>query len=134
MNNAISIVSDEFNIDIKEFTVAGIHHESLFAHRWFIGTDDMVNALDLSKRIDEVLMKLNDDYRVERSAALKQVFVEVLPASYFYKWLKKQGKEGGQHKFPRVIKSTQFDHWMNFLSEMESNDNVVNPEGYLQRK
>ena len=132
MNNAISIASEEFNIDIKEFTVAGIAHESLFAHYWFVGTDDQVSTRDLSKRIDEILMKINDDYRVERSAALKEVFVEVLPANYFYKWMKKQGKEGGQNKFPRVIKSAQFDQWMNFLSEMR--ENATNPEGYLLSK
>jgi hypothetical protein len=43
---------------------------------------------------------LNDDYRVERSAALKDVEVTVLPTEVFYQWMRKKGKEGGQNKFP----------------------------------
>ena len=73
MNRAIEIVSAELNIDIKEFTVAGISYQSMFAHHWYIGTDDVVDAKVLRKRIDEVLMDLNDDYKVERIAALKEV-------------------------------------------------------------
>ena len=119
MNKAISIVSDEFNINIKEFTVAGIPHDSLFGHHWFIGTDDTVDSHQLKTRIDRILMELNDDYRVERSAALKEVFLDLMPASHFYSWLERHGKIGGQNKFPRVMKSAQLDDWLQHLSNME---------------
>src|SRR5690606_11517642 len=65
MNKVIELVSNELNIDIPEFTVAGIPHDSLFAHRWFIGTDDPVDRDVLRKKIDAQLMVLNDDYAVE---------------------------------------------------------------------
>jgi hypothetical protein len=31
--------------------------------------------------------------------------------------MEKQGKMGGQHKFPRVLKGTKLDEWKMFLKE-----------------
>lgn len=115
MNKAISLVSQEFNIDIREFTVCGIPYQSMFAHKWFIGTDDHVDSTLLKNKLDEYLKELNDDYRTERIAALKEVFVEVLPLSAFYDFMKSKGKIGGQSKFPRVIKKTMCEEWESFL-------------------
>jgi hypothetical protein len=113
-------VSDDFNIAIKEFTVAGINHESLFAHHWYIGTDDKVDSNKLRQKIDDHLKALNDDYAVERSAALKEIFVDILPVKTFYDWMQSKGKVGGQNKFPRVIKNNQLEDWKLFL-EKQSN-------------
>jgi hypothetical protein len=96
--------------------VAGIHHDSLFAHHWYIGTDDKVNAEKLREKIDEHLRELNDDYAVERSAALKEIFVEVLPVTTFYAWMESKNKVGGQNKFPRVIKNNLLEDWKSFLA------------------
>jgi len=114
MTWAINIVSGEFGIDIKEFTVAGIYYDNLFAHRWYIGSDKRVDPQDLRDRLDKVIMELNDDYTTERKAALKEVFVEVLPNKIFYNWLGKIGKIGGQHKFPRVLRNEQLEDWQRF--------------------
>jgi hypothetical protein len=124
MNKAIELVSQELNIAIKEFTVAGINYDSLFAHQWYIGTDDDVDETLLRDKIDEKLNQLNDDYRVERSAALKEVFIKVLPTDAFYKWMKLKGKEGGQNKFPRVLKKTQLQEWEEFMKNYESEINA----------
>ena len=107
----------EINIDVKEFTVIGDHYETMFAHHWYIGTDNKVNTQDLKLKIDEYLKELNDEYRTERTSALKEVFVKVLPTEVFYKWLKKQGKEGGQNKFPRVLKKEKALNWQEFIEE-----------------
>ena len=120
MNKAVELVSDEMNIDIKEFTVAGIPHGSLFAHHWFIGTDSEVDAEEIREKIDKKLKELNDDYAVERSAALKEVVVEIVPVEAFYQWMQSKGKVGGQNKFPRVLKRAQLDEWVEFL---EANKN-----------
>jgi hypothetical protein len=117
MNKAVEMVSDELNITVKEFTVAGIPHNSLFAHFWYIGTDDSINPDLFKVKLDEKLKLLNDDYKVERSAALKEIFVEILPSQIFYQWMKAQGKEGGQNKFPRVLKKAQLENWKNFVAE-----------------
>lgn len=115
MNKAVELVSDELNISIQEFTVAGIPHGSLFAHHWFVGTDDAVDPQILKTRIDEKLKVLNDDYAVERSAALKEVLVDVVPVNAFYGWMESKGKAGGQNKFPRVMKKAQLDDWTAYL-------------------
>jgi hypothetical protein len=115
MNRAIEIVSAELNIDIKEFTVAGINYQTMFAHHWYIGTDEVVDVKVLRKRIDEVLMELNDDYKVERIAALKEVIIDVLPTSVFYNYMQSQGKVGSSYKFPRVLKNEKLADWENYL-------------------
>ena len=115
MNRAIEMVSNELNIDVKEFTVAGVPKDSLFAHHWYIGTDDPVDKTVLRKRLDECLKELNDDYAVERRHALKDVVVDTLPAGAFYQWMKLQGKEGGQTKFPRVLKRDLLTNWQQFV-------------------
>jgi hypothetical protein len=117
MNRAIELVSLELNINIKEFTVAGIHYDTLFAHHWYIGTDDPVDSVILRKRIDEVLKGLNDDYRVERSAALKEVVIEVMPSHVFYDYMHSIGKIGAAFKFPRVLKGKKLADWETYLKE-----------------
>ncbi len=117
MTRAISEVSEKLNLDIKEFTVAGIPYDKRFAHKWYIGTDDPVCDKEaFGKLLDNTLSILNDDYAVERKAALRKVIVEILPVKAFYEWLKMKGKEGGQHKFPRVI-GAQFSEWDEFTRQ-----------------
>ena len=120
MNKAIELVAEEMNLTIKEFTVLGIPYRSLFAHHWYIGTDDEVDMKALRKCLDYYLKKLNDDYAVERIHALKKIMVEVIPSDVFYEWMRVQGKEGGQHKFPRVLKGDQANNWQEFLKTKKS--------------
>jgi len=115
MNRAIEQTSAEFNIGVKEFTVAGVPDGKLFSHHWFIGTDDPVDATALKERIDACLNELNDDYAVERKFALKNIKLDVLPTEVFYDWLRSQGKEGGQTKFPRVLKKEKLESWLAFV-------------------
>jgi hypothetical protein len=68
-------------------------------------------------QIDTKLKALNDDYVVERQHALKEVKLTVLPSSVFYSWLRSKGKEGGQNKFPRVLKGDLAVQWQEFLKE-----------------
>jgi hypothetical protein len=115
MNKAIEMVSEELNISIPEFTVAGVPHGSLFAHHWYVATDDKVDEIVLRDRIDEKIKELNDDYEVERKHALKEVVVHVLSEQTFMDFMKAKGKIGGQHKFPRVLKGSMLLDWQNFL-------------------
>jgi hypothetical protein len=122
MNKAIELVANDLNIAIQEFTVAGIPHESLFAHHWYLGTDDKVDAEIVKEKLDSHLKVLNDDYAVERSAALKEVLLDVVPVKKFYDWMESKGKVGGQNKFPRVMKKAQLEDWKSFL-QTHSNGN-----------
>lgn len=117
MNKAIDIVSQRLNIEVNEFTVTGFKYENLFAHRWYIGCDEPVDAAEVKKLLDDTLSELNDDYAVERTSALKEVFVEILPNDTFYDYMRHQGKHGGMNKFPRVLKGDALSKWENWLKE-----------------
>lgn len=115
MNKAIELVSEELNVSIPEYTVVGFPHEGFFAHKWYVATDDKVDAAELGKKIDQHLRALNDDYATERDSALKEVFLEVLPEEKFLQFMALKGKLGSQHKFPRVMKGKMLDEWNRFL-------------------
>ncbi|MDI9320826.1 MAG: GH3 auxin-responsive promoter family protein [Phycisphaerales bacterium] len=117
MNKAIDTVSRAFNISIREFTVAGLKYDDLFAHQWYIGTDNLdVDAGQVKAILDKTLCELNDDYAIERTSALKEVFVEILPSKIFYDYMRFKGKEGAMNKFPRVLKGKTLDDWQCFLA------------------
>jgi GH3 auxin-responsive promoter len=118
MTKAIQLSSEEMNVSIPEFTVAGIPYNNFFAHQWYVASDDAINAEELCKKIDAHLNALNDDYAVERKNALKNIFVRVLPESAFLDFMRLKGKEGGQHKFPRVLKGKMLEDWQQFLKTM----------------
>ncbi len=119
MNRAIKMLQDELNIKINEFTVTGQSYGTLFAHKWYIGTDDPLNARVAAEKLDQYLKILNDDYRVERIEAIREVYAEVLPLQAFYDWLKCQGKEGGAHKFPRVLKNHKLELWEEHIKKYQ---------------
>ena len=116
MNKAIEIVSSKLKITIREFAVAGIKHDNLFAHQWFIGCDNVhVDVDEVKELLDKTLCQLNDDYEVERTSALKEIFIKILPGSVFIDYLRAKGKEGAMSKFPRVLKGAQLEDWEKFL-------------------
>lgn len=116
MNKAVETVSRKMNLTIREFTVTGLHYENLFAHKWYIGCDDPgAHAAKIKKLLDDTLCEINDDYAVERTSALKEIFVDVLPSKVFYDYLKSKGKEGAMNKFPRVLKGKQLEDWNKYL-------------------
>jgi hypothetical protein len=115
MNQAVKMVSDKLEIEIKEFAAAGIPDGSLFAHKWWIGCDCEVDADTLKTEIDQVLKDINDDYQTERKFALKNVYLDKIPTELFYKWMRIQGKEGAQNKFPRVLRKEKLRQWTDFL-------------------
>ncbi|TAH26276.1 MAG: GH3 auxin-responsive promoter [Cytophagales bacterium] len=117
MNAAIFATAEELNISVKEYTVSGIHHKNMFAHSWYIGSDDTVSSELFRDKLDHHLQLINDDYKTERIAALKDVFVKIVPTDAFYSYLKYLGREGGQTKFPRVMKKNAFDEWEKFIKE-----------------
>jgi hypothetical protein len=117
MNKAVNMVSEKLNIKVKEFTVVGESLEPLFAHHWYLSVEDEIDPNVLRNEIDEHLKILNDDYRVERQHALKEVKVTIVPNEKFLGWLKKNGKEGAQIKFPRVLKKHQIDDWVDYIQK-----------------
>ncbi|NOX47820.1 MAG: GH3 auxin-responsive promoter family protein [Chlorobi bacterium] len=115
MARAIEMLENELNIEVREFTVSGIKHNSLFAHKWYLGSDDNIDPEIAKEKLDGYLKILNDDYRVERIEAIKEIFLEILPTRVFADWMKMKGKEGGANKFPRVLKNKQYHEWEAYL-------------------
>lgn len=115
MNKAVELVSEDLNISIREFTVLGEPNGSLFAHNWYLGVDGDASNDKVLVALDQRLKELNDDYKVERLHALSDVRMNILPAKVFYDWMRTQGKEGGQSKFPRVLKGEKAHDWKEFL-------------------
>ena len=119
MNKAIEQVSKEFNIAINEFTVIGFPEANYFAHRWYIGCDDAsINEQEIAASLDKALCALNDDYEVERSSALKSIYVTLVPNKVFYDYMKSMGKDGAMNKFPRVLKGNTKDKWEQFIQQI----------------
>jgi hypothetical protein len=122
LNYAVEMLSKKLNVTIREFTVSGIKHEGgMFAHKWYLGCDSSLDAEIAAQLLDENLKILNDDYRTERLHAIRAVTAEVMEPAVFYQWLKLQGKEGGQSKFPRVLKNAKLDSWVEFLNNRKKN-------------
>jgi hypothetical protein len=115
MNKAVQLASEEMNLSVREFTVAGIPHGLFFAHQWWLACNDPADETLLRKKIDDKLKELNDDYAVERDSALKDIYVKVLPEEKFMEFMRLKGKIGGQHKFPRVLKGKMLLDWQKFL-------------------
>lgn len=116
MNQGIQYVEDVLNISIPEFTVSPTRNGSFFGHKWYIGAHPLVSAEQIKPLLDARLKEVNDDYAIERTSVLKELEVEIIPVSLFYKWHEAQGKMGGQNKFPRVMRNELFREWEAFVA------------------
>lgn len=118
MNQAIESIAKEFNLIIDEYTLIGIPYEGFFAHEWYIGVkEEISNPIQIKEKLDFALKILNDDYRVERMAALKEIIVNFIPNKVFIDYLESKGKIGSQNKFPRVIKDEEAKRWKDFVDQ-----------------
>lgn len=117
MNRAIKLTADDLKLEFNEFAVAGIPYQNLFAHQWYIGSNKASSEDAIKERLDFYLKEINDDYRVERIAALKDIFVKILPDSAFIDFMATKGKLGAAHKFPRVLKGTLLKEWQSFIND-----------------
>ncbi|MEZ7900502.1 MAG: GH3 auxin-responsive promoter family protein [Flavobacteriales bacterium] len=116
ITKALEITCEKMEIKVPEFSVTAFAYENLFAHKWYVGSDDNFDKNEFKSILDKELCLLNDDYKTERTAALKEVFIEQLPVSTFYKFLDSIGKKGAQIKFPRVMKGEILQKWIDFLN------------------
>jgi hypothetical protein len=76
------------------------------------------DAAAFAAALDEHLQEINDDYRVERCYALRNIRVRFLPHETFYNWLEDLGKLNGQAKIPRVLKGSTQENWEAYLGRL----------------
>ncbi len=110
MNQGVSALQHQLNLNIREFTVAAVQSGDNYAHRWYIGCDEPqnVNIAQATQILEEKLCEINDDYATERSAMLQPIQLNMISNKLFYQYLESIGKIGGQAKMPRVMKKEQF--------------------------
>jgi hypothetical protein len=117
MNKAVETVSRDFNISIPEYTVTGVPFGNMFAHKWYIACNDAVNENELATAIDSYLCSTNDDYATERKSALQNVAVQIIKEETVRGFMESEGKLGGQHKFPRVLKGKQLEAFIRYIDK-----------------
>jgi hypothetical protein len=104
---ALNIACERTGARVKEFTACPVYFSgnSNGAHQWLIEFDCSPENLDFFAEIlDTALKSLNSDYEAKRykDFILHKPIVKQMPDGTFYKWMKKRGKLGGQHKVPRL--------------------------------
>lgn len=118
MNEALALVEKEMDVDVREFTVVAKKVGNRFGHEWYLGMDKKMPPTQVRDALDKHLQVVNADYKTERiDGLLDHVEVHTLPTEVFYQWQAKQGKMGGQSKFPRVLSKERFADWKSFLQE-----------------
>ncbi len=120
MSRAIKLTADDLKVEFNEFAVAGIPFENLFAHHWYIGSNKAVSETAIKERLDFHLKEINDDYKVERISALKDIFITTIPDDVFIDFMATKGKLGSAHKFPRVLKGKLLDEWKEFIKNYKN--------------
>jgi hypothetical protein len=117
MNQGVQFAAETLKIDVKEFVVSPIQTEGKHAHKWYIGCEPLPDPSVFKRLLEERICEINDDYATERTAVLKEPQVVVVPPRFFHEYMQRQGKGGGQAKFPRVMKQEQFMDWEKFVAE-----------------
>ena len=92
---------------ITDYTVAPLFllNNAKGRHQWLIEFDRQPESLaEFANILDLKLQEANSDYEAKRYKEISLQPLEVIPArkNCFYDWLKMKGKEGGQHKIPRL--------------------------------
>ncbi len=104
---AIAKACDKTEAVIENFTAGPIYLEKnkRGGHEWIIEFEKPPqNLKEFTILLDKNLKDLNSDYEAKRqnNIALVKPQIHAVPAGTFYKWMKLQGKLGGQNKVPRL--------------------------------
>lgn len=112
IQRAVSEASASQGLSVADFSVGPVYptgEERCGHHLYVVEFDGGPVAPErlkaFSQRVDEVLCRINDDYRDHREGDIQMKGPEVLAAPHgsFFNWMKARGKLGGQNKVPRVI-------------------------------
>ncbi len=110
---AIIKASKETSAIIGDYTAGPryIDTDKKGGHEWIIEFSEFPSNKELFVEIlDNSLKESNSDYEAKRykSIALEAPVVHFAKPGTFYKWMKKRGKLGGQHKVPRLSNNRDY--------------------------
>lgn len=114
----------EARVDLREFT-AGTEFAtdgSWGRHTHFVeldGEPDEAAIQRFATQLDSELAARNEDYAERRvvPTGLQPPRVTAVAPGSFNAWMRSIGKQGGQHKVPRVLKTEQLDNLRQFMGE-----------------
>lgn len=112
-DNAIYATCKELNASVSEYTAAPVYFtdNENGAHEWVIEFEkEPENLQQFIEVLDRELKSNNSDYEAKRhkDIALRLPILHTVPAGTFNKWLKNNGKLGGQHKIPRLANERKY--------------------------
>lgn len=121
---AVKKACEKTNAIIGDYTAGPryIDIENKGGHEWIIEFSELpVNKELFVEILDSSLKEVNSDYEAKRykNIALELPKIHFAQPGTFYKWMKKRGKLGGQHKVPRL--SNNRDVLDDILALMKSN-------------
>lgn len=101
------------NAIVKEYTVAPIFMDGTKSggHEWIIEFEKTPKSLSyFTEILDNALKSINSDYEAKRYKNMTLMLPKIHPVrkGFFYDWLKKKNKLGGQNKVPRLSNSRDF--------------------------
>lgn len=111
---------------IYNYTAGPIYNEKekKGGHEWMIEFRNLPQCLEKFVVIlDKTLQEVNTDYEAKRykDMVLAKPVVHAVPEGTFYKWIKRQGKLGGQTKVPRLSNNRRYlDDMLSILREKTS--------------
>lgn len=141
LENAVQSAAHRFGVEVAEYTVGPILPEAVGetgCHVYIIepisaiGKKSKVLSSQFSQHIDNVLLTNNEDYEgVRKGHAISPPQVVWVQQGTFEKWMRSQGKMGGQHKVPRVTakgdRFTQLRQQLGVLPEHFVKDHTHEP-------
>ena len=114
INTALQEVCEKEKIEIQEFCLFANALEE--CHYWFIGASAELDSMNIMKKIDTELQRLNDDYAGVRKYSLNEPILKIVPIELFYDFMDHIGKAGSQNKVPRVMNTEQSQRWLSFIA------------------
>ncbi|MCE5346138.1 MAG: GH3 auxin-responsive promoter family protein [Bacteroidales bacterium] len=110
---------------ISEYTAGPVYmgKSSKGSHEWIIEFEkEPDNINQFTTVLDNTLKSVNSDYEAKRFKDINLVMpvVRLVPEGTFKKWLKSQGKLGGQNKVPRLANSREYIEDLYFIAGIKN--------------
>ena len=126
VEGAMQKVCDEMNIRVTEFTVAPQvnPHSGLPYHEWFVEFGHLPTDPERFRmKIDEALQQRNIYYKdLIKGNVLKPLVIRSVAKDSFIRYMKTEGKLGGQNKVPRLSNDRKIaDALSNYISNSWGN-------------
>ncbi|MFP4056138.1 MAG: GH3 auxin-responsive promoter family protein [Candidatus Brocadiia bacterium] len=123
LEHAASQACAALGAQLREFTVAtepATAEEPRGRHLWLVEFHGPAPDLGaFAQRLDAELAEQNLDYRIHRKGdlAMRPPRLVALAPGAFYRWARRHGQLGGQHKIPRVAPSAEMAGELQQLSK-----------------